>query len=234
VAESPAKGLNTLSLPMPTLRTNSTAHSAKSPPKARPKYAQGPLSAPKARVSPNNNAAHNASSAQPNTHNQPGTKAVKLSIHHAVASNKTPKPYLMRFIQPPALGIQRLEVAPTTSSNTPDPQANANSVSPPTSRSPVWEINSSTPAKGAATQGPTMRADNIPITNTPPKRPAGKRFKRPCKRACMPAGACKVYTSNMDNASSANSTAKLTSTQGLCSHMAKLAPTMPATTPNRV
>src|SRR5699024_12491307 len=30
------------------LKTNSTAHSAKSPPKARPKYAQGPLSAPKA------------------------------------------------------------------------------------------------------------------------------------------------------------------------------------------
>src|SRR5699024_12814412 len=143
----------------------------------------------------------------------------KIIIHAAAPSNHTPKPYEMRSIPPPAWGIQRLEVAPTTSSNPPDPQANANSVSPPTSTSPVWEINSSTPAKGAATQGPTMRADNIPITNTPPKRPAGKRFKRPCKRACMPAGACKVYTSNMDKASNANKTAKLINTQGFCNHM---------------
>src|SRR5690625_1861533 len=164
----------------------------------------------------------------------PGNNAVRLSIHQAVASNSTPKPYLMRFIHSPALGIQRLEVAPTTSSNTPEPQAKANNVNPPTTTSPVWEINNNTPANGAATQGPTMRADNIPITNTPPKRPAGKRFKRPCKRACMPAGACKVYTSNMDKASNANKTAKLINTQGFCNHMAKLAPTKPATIPSKV
>src|SRR5690625_5973846 len=233
-ADKPAKGRSTLSLPPPTLSTRKTAHSANSPPKARPKQAHGPLSEPKGRVSPSNKATHNASNAQPKTHNHPGNNAVRLSIHQAVASNSTPKPYLMRFIHSPALGIQRLEVAPTTSSNTPEPQAKANNVNPPTTTSPVWEINNNTPANGAATQGPTMRADNIPITNTPPKRPAGKRFKRPCKRACSPAGACKVYTSNIDRASNAKSTAKLISTQGFCNHMAKLAPTKPATTPNRV
>ena len=47
------------------------------------------------------------------------------------------------------------------------PQAIANRAEPPSTTSPVCEMYSSAPASGAATQGPTIRADNAPISSAP-------------------------------------------------------------------
>src|SRR5690606_16650534 len=181
---------------------------------------------------PNKAAAHKAKTTQPETAIVPDIRGE--TIHQAVANNKTPKAVLTLSIQAPALGNTLPEPAPTISSKTPDPQAKANRAEPPRTTSPVCEINSSTPAKGAATQGPTISADSMPIRNTPPICPPGKRFMVSFKRFCSAAGACTVKTSSMDKASTTRIRANRPKTHGFCNQLAKPAPSKPAATPSKV
>src|SRR5699024_5903670 len=107
-----------------------------------------------------------ASKAHPSKTNQPGK--VMLTIQQAVANSNMPNRRSIPSIQGPALGINTPDEAPTSNSSKPCPQAMANKALPPSTTSPVCEINSNTPANGAATQGPTMSAEIIPMRNTPP------------------------------------------------------------------
>ena len=109
-------------------------------------------------------AATMARKAQPVICTQVGTTGI--SIHHAVASNSMPNRRLTPSIHGPALGSSAPDEAPTISSGTPMPQAIANRAEPPSTTSPVCEMYSA-PASGAATQGPTIRADNAPISSAP-------------------------------------------------------------------
>src|SRR5690606_7348932 len=148
----------------PTIRTS--AHKASSSPNALRKYTQTLLSGATLSKAPSITALQTASNAQPSMVSQVGN--IECTIHHAVASSRMPNSRLMPSIHAPALGSNTPEDAPTASSNSPSPQARANSAEPPSTTSPVWEMNSNTPANGAATQGPTISAESIPMTNAPP------------------------------------------------------------------
>src|SRR3546814_5483953 len=140
----------------------------------------------------------------------------------------------MPSIQAPALGSSAPDEAPTNSSSMPCPQARANSATPPSTRFPVWEMNSSTPASGAATHGPTISAETMPMINAAPALPPGILDRPPFRTDCMAEGVCRVKTSNIANASNARTIAKSASTQGVCSQIDKLAPIRPASTPSTV
>src|SRR5690606_23309485 len=117
------------------------------------------------RPTPSSKPSHAASTAHPNMNHTVGS--TEANIHSAVAINSQPKICLTVFIHAPALGISTPDVAPTSSKSTPDPHAMANSAIAPIAMLPVCEMNSCTPARGAATQGPTISAESIPIKNTP-------------------------------------------------------------------
>src|SRR3546814_7401996 len=67
---------------------------------------------------------------------------MELTIHQAVANSKMPNKRFTPFIQAPALGSKKPDVAPTASNNKPSPQAIANRAVPPNIKSPVCEMNS--------------------------------------------------------------------------------------------
>src|SRR5688500_4855198 len=85
--------------------------------------------------------------------------------HMATPSSKTPKKFLTDSIQGPTLGKSAPADAPSNNNGTPIPNAMTNNADPPRTTSPVWLIYSSAPARGAATQGPTISADNAPMPN---------------------------------------------------------------------
>ncbi len=93
---------------------------------------------------------------------------------------------------------------------------------------------SKAPASGAATQGPTIRADSAPITSAPVYRPPGMREDRSDSMAWMPEGIWNVNTSNMASASTASRMAKSDRIHGVCSQAASPAPLSPAATPSAV
>src|SRR3546814_2614366 len=153
-----ATGRSTSRLPaaMPTI--NTAAHNAKSKPKAVLRKRPAPAAAGTASKAPSIAAPHNANAAQPSILIQPGS--MELTIHQAVANSKMPNKRFTPFIQAPALGSKKPDVAPTASNNKPSPQAIANRAVPPNIKSPVCEMNSKTPANGAATPGPTNSAED--------------------------------------------------------------------------
>ena len=96
------------------------------------------------------------------------SEANTLSVIHTAINNITnPKPILTRSIHAPALGTNLLAEVPTNNNGTPIPKPITNRANPPTNASPVWAINNSAPAKGAATHGPTTSAESTPIAATP-------------------------------------------------------------------
>ncbi len=88
----------------------------------------------------------------------------RVSNQMATPSNTTPKTALTAFIQAPARGRKWPAEVPMISKGTPIPRLKAKSDNPPRKTSPVWEMKSSPPARGAATQGPTISAESIPMT----------------------------------------------------------------------
>jgi len=144
----------------------SAAHAANTRPSAFKRCRPGPAPAGNGSKAPIITALLATNTTQPNMIVHAGSR--ELTIHQAVASSKMPKPHLMPSIHAPAFGSKAPDEAPNNNNGMPEPHANANSAEPPKTTSPVCEINSSTPASGAATQGPTIRAESIPIRNTPP------------------------------------------------------------------
>src|SRR5690606_34466704 len=145
-ATSGASGLRTSRPPAARPTTSIIAHKASSSPNALRKYAQTLLSSATLSKAPSITAPQTASNAQPSMVSQVGN--IDCTIHHAVASNRMPNSRLMPSIHAPALGSNIPEEAPTASSSSPSPQARANRAEPPSTTSPVCEMNSNTPANG--------------------------------------------------------------------------------------
>ena len=103
---------------------------------------------------------------------QPGSTGE--AIHSATDSSITPKKLFTPSIQPPAPGSSDPAETPTSNSGTLMPIARLNRARPPITTFLVWLMNTSAPASGAATHGPTISADRPPITNTPANLPPGK------------------------------------------------------------
>src|SRR5690606_6624243 len=213
-----ARGWKKSRPPAETPTTRMMAQSANNKPSDLLTRRPTPVPEGRASNAPSITALQTARKAQPSIISHVGT--TEFAISHAVASSSMPNKRLMPFIQAPALGNKAPDEAPTANSSKPSPQAIANNAVPPSTRSPVCEMNNSTPASGAATQGPTISADTMPMTNTPPYRPPGILDKRAFKAVCMPVGACSVKTSNMAKANIPSTIAKTVSTQGVCSQTA--------------
>ena len=113
-------------------------------------------------AAPSSSAARMINSAHRSMAILPGITRAKNQM--ATPSMMTPKPCLTFSIQAPTRGSNDPAEAPMMSNGTPKPRPMANSAAPPSSASPVWLIYSSAPARGGATQGPTMTADTAPIS----------------------------------------------------------------------
>src|SRR5690606_19022637 len=156
------------------------------------------------------------------------------SIHHATASSIRPKPCLTLSIHGPAFGNKVPADAPASSNGTPMPQARKNKARPPSTTSCVCEIYSRIPASGAATHGPTIKADTAPSSTAADALPPGRRWLQAFNAVCHRTGAWKVKTPNIDSASKTSSTAKTLNIHGVCKAAARLSPVRPASTPMTV
>ncbi len=96
----------------------------------------------------------------------------------------------MVSIHAPAFGSSLPAEAPKTSSGAPMPSDSANSAAPPRTGSPVAPITISAAASGAATQGPTMSAENMPIAPAPIQVPDRWRLDSAASLVCSEAGTC--------------------------------------------
>ena len=92
-------------------------------------------------------------------------------IQIASPSNITPNKFLTVCIQAPARGSNVPADSPTASSGTPMPRAMANRALPAQQRIARLVDIEKRAASGAATQGPTIRADSTPMMNTPQNVP---------------------------------------------------------------
>ena len=100
-----------------------------------------------------------------------------------------PKHCLTFSIQGPTRGNNAPADAPMTSSGTPKPSPIENNAAPPSKASPVWLMYSNAPARGGATQGPTMTAETAPMIaleyNPVPCRGSENEASRVCTAAGM-------------------------------------------------
>ena len=149
----------------------------------------------------------------------------------ATASKATPKKRLTASIQPPARGSKAPAERPISNSGMPMPMASENSDTPPSTTSLVWLMYSKAPAKGAATQGPTINAEMAPMTKTLVKRPPWMRLLASVKRLCRKLGICNSKKPNMDSDSATKIAAPAPSAQGFCSALEISVPERPAATP---
>ena len=108
----------------------------------------------------------------------------------ATASIKTPNTALTASIQAPARGSRQPADRPSSNKGAPKPSPMQNSAAPPSMALPVWLIYNSAPAKGGATQGPTITAETAPI-NAAPRKPPPRDASAPCNLLCKADGACK-------------------------------------------
>ena len=106
----------------------------------------------------------------------------------ATPSMMMPKPCLTFSIHAPTRGSNDPADAPITSNGTPKPSPMENSAAPPSSASPVWLIYNSAPARGGATQGPTMTADTAPMSAQEYRPLPFRGSDREDSRVCMAAG----------------------------------------------
>jgi hypothetical protein len=153
----------------------------------------------------NTTAATTLGTANNNSAQRAGT--TRASIHAASTNISAPNRRLTLSIQAPARGIQRPAELPTTSSGAPIPRLIANRAAAPRTTSPVWPITISAATSTGPTQVVTIKADNMPITATPPKLPPRWRLLSCAMRVWMKPGICSVKTPNIDSAMATNSAA---------------------------
>src|SRR5215470_11884006 len=152
------------------------------------------------------------------------------TIQIASPRSITPNRLLIVCIHGPALGSSVPADRPTASSGTPMPRARANSAVPPKKASRVWLMYNSAPANGAATHGPTIKADSTPMVKTPHNVPPPTLLLVSANLLWNAAGNCNSYRPNMESESPMNRAANAASTHGFWRAFDNSVPDRPAPT----